>query len=191
MPKFFGRRSNNGFVGPFGSFFGCFALIAAGAGATFLLGACESVKKVSARQSTVRAMRRARVDASPRIAASSHSRLGLSRSTAATAPPIARTRARDPRARPRDRSRAPRPSARAIASPARRESHRRRRSPRGPSSRDDPKHRAIAIAVVVARPPRLPHRARARRRSLRKKSARRSARAPSRRVASARTMSRL
>ena len=25
MPKFFGRRSNNGFVGPFGSFFGCFA----------------------------------------------------------------------------------------------------------------------------------------------------------------------
>ena len=44
MPKFFGRRSKSGFVGPFGSFFGCFALMAAGAGAGFLLGAYDTMK---------------------------------------------------------------------------------------------------------------------------------------------------
>ena len=44
MPKFFGRRSKSGFVGPFGSFFGCFALMAAGAGAGFLLGAYDEMK---------------------------------------------------------------------------------------------------------------------------------------------------
>ncbi len=44
MPKFFGRRSKSGFVGPFGSFFGCFALMAAGAGAGFLLGAYDAMK---------------------------------------------------------------------------------------------------------------------------------------------------
>lgn len=41
MPKFFGRRSKSGFVGPFGSFFGCFALLAAG----FLLGAYDGIGK--------------------------------------------------------------------------------------------------------------------------------------------------
>jgi len=41
MPKFFGRRSKSGFVGPFGSFFGCFALVAAG----FLLGAYDGNEK--------------------------------------------------------------------------------------------------------------------------------------------------
>ena len=44
MPKFFGRRSKSGVVGPFGSFFGCFALMAAGAGAGFLLGAYDEMK---------------------------------------------------------------------------------------------------------------------------------------------------
>ena len=45
MPKFFGRRARRaGSSGPFGSFFGCFALMAAGAGAGFLLGAYDTMK---------------------------------------------------------------------------------------------------------------------------------------------------
>jgi len=73
MPKFFGRRSKSGFVGPFGSFFGCFALMAAGAGAGFLLGAYDEMEKqiTRARQSSRsnlsrRSFSRATLASSPR-----------------------------------------------------------------------------------------------------------------------------
>jgi len=77
MPKFFGRRSNSGFVGPFGSFFGCFALIAAGAGAGFLLGACEGENDYTHASVWDRASHRDREPARRAIASTRDARLGL------------------------------------------------------------------------------------------------------------------
>jgi len=63
MPKVFGRRSKSGLDGPLSAFFGCFALIAAGAGAGFLLGAykdetrAEISSSVTETQQSTRAMR--------------------------------------------------------------------------------------------------------------------------------------
>lgn len=66
MPKVFGRRSKSGLDGPLSAFFGCFALIAAGAGAGFLLGAykdetrAEISSSVTETHQITRAMRASR-----------------------------------------------------------------------------------------------------------------------------------